>query len=204
MTEIDIYLNRALDGVPLVIYWLAIALFIISVVFIFFTQRSNSARLLPPGCKKSQKAQKIARVLLLEFLILIYCSAVVFREPREVSPANLQPLWSYFNYAENSYLKEMAAINILNVTMFLPVGFLMKLGFPQITWENAMLVGGSFSMAIEVSQFAFDKGFCEIDDLIHNVVGCIIGYGIATVFRLVSSKMRPCAERAIKHLLLQR
>jgi glycopeptide antibiotics resistance protein len=103
---------------------------------------------------------------------------VVFRETRTDSSINLVPLWSYFGYAENRSFKEMAIINILNVVMFLPVGCLLRLGFLEIGWKQALVVGLILSALIELSQFFFKKGLCEIDDVIHNVIGCMIGYGL--------------------------
>ena len=31
---------------------------------------------------------------------------------------------------------------------------------------------------IEVLQFVFKRGFAEFDDVFHNVVGCVIGFGV--------------------------
>ena len=100
----------------------------------------------------------------------------MFRESREANSINLLPLWSYFDYADNSYLKEMAAVNFLNVLMFVPAGFLLKLGFQNTTWKHVLMVGLILSATIEILQFLLCKGLCEIDDLIHNVLGCMFGY----------------------------
>lgn len=35
------------------------------------------------------------------------------------------------------------------------------------------------SLVIELGQLVFEKGVAEIDDLIHNTLGCAIGYLIA-------------------------
>ena len=31
---------------------------------------------------------------------------------------------------------------------------------------------------IEVLQFVFKRGYAEVDDVVHNVVGCVVGFGI--------------------------
>ena len=72
----------------------------------------------------------------------------------------------------------MAAINLLNVVMFMPIGFLLKFGVPQITCQKVILVGAILSALTELSQFVFRKGLCEVDDVIHNVLGCVLGYGL--------------------------
>ena len=41
-----------------------------------------------------------------------------------------------------------------------------------------MVVGSILSIAIEALQFLMMRGFSEIDDVIHNTLGCMIGYGL--------------------------
>lgn len=88
------------------------------------------------------------------------------------------PLWSYWDYGEHSYFMEMFGENILNVLLFVPIGFLAGCGLQRMIWKNVLFFGGGLSVFIELLQFVFKKGFCETDDIIHNVLGCIIGYGL--------------------------
>lgn len=37
----------------------------------------------------------------------------------------------------------------------------------------------------ELYPFLFMKGFSEVDDVMHNTVGCLIGYGIMTILRII-------------------
>lgn len=162
MAEIKIYALSTLSSIPVVAYWVLLFVLIIGIASILYSQRSRIV-------------QRISLLILVEWVIFIYCSAVVFRESREVNSINLLPLWSYFDYAENSYLKEMAAVNFLNVVMFVPVGFLLKLGFQNTTWKHVLMAGLILSSNIEILQFLLCRGLCEIDDIIHNVIGCMIG-----------------------------
>ncbi len=91
------------------------------------------------------------------------------------------PFWSYWDYGKDSYFLEMFGENILNVLLFMPVGFLAGCSFRRITFKKALLLGGGLSVFIEVLQFILKKGFCETDDVIHNVLGCMIGYGLCNV-----------------------
>ena len=126
--------------------------------------------------------RKSVVLLLTEWMLLILCSAVVFREVRAERLFNVIPFWSYFNYGQNSYLKEMSAINILNVVMFIPVGLLLGLGFREMTWKKAIMAGAGLSIFIELLQLIFKRGLCETDDVIHNVLGCMVGYGICKLW----------------------
>lgn len=163
MTEIEIYALSTLSNIPVVAYWVLLFVLIIGIASILYSQRSRIV-------------QRISLLILVEWVVFIYCSAVVFRESREANSINLLPLWSYFDYADNSYLKEMAAVNFLNVLMFVPAGFLLKLGFQNTTWKHVLMVGLILSATIEILQLLLCKGLCEIDDLIHNVLGCMFGY----------------------------
>ena len=91
------------------------------------------------------------------------------------------PFWSYWDYGENSYFMEMFGENILNVLLFMPIGFLAGCGLRGMTFKKALFLGGGLSVFIELLQFVFKKGFCETDDVIHNVLGCLIGYGLSNV-----------------------
>ena len=63
---------------------------------------------------------------------------------------------------------------LLNVALFVPIGLLRGgLGFKS---KKILLSGICLSGIIEVSQFAFCKGLCETDDIMHNSVGAFLGY----------------------------
>lgn len=46
----------------------------------------------------------------------------------------------------------------------------------SMTWLIVLLIGCSISVTIEALQFWFMKGFSEVDDVMHNTLGCIVGY----------------------------
>ena len=41
------------------------------------------------------------------------------------------------------------------------------------------MTGAILSTIVEISQFATKRGLCETDDVIHNTLGCLLGYLIA-------------------------
>ena len=84
---------------------------------------------------------------------------------------------------------EMFGEIILYVLLFVPIGFLAGCGLERMTFKKVLFLGGGLSVVIELLQFVFKKGFCETDDVIHNVLGCIIGYGLWRVccIRLLTS-----------------
>ena len=65
---------------------------------------------------------------------------------------------------------------LLNVVMFIPLGFFIPLIWKQMgKLSNAILAGAAFSILIELSQLLSYRG-TDVDDLITNTLGAVIGY----------------------------
>lgn len=80
----------------------------------------------------------------------------------------------------NSYLIRHAAINLIgNVVLFLPFGIV-----PPCLWQKfrhfwrLLLVAMCAIILVELTQLVTLLGSCDVDDLILNITGVIIGYGI--------------------------
>ena len=61
-----------------------------------------------------------------------------------------------------------------NILWFVPLGFLMK-RITNMTSARIILLGFLFSLCIETMQFIFGMGVFEIDDLLLNTVGVLLG-----------------------------
>lgn len=61
---------------------------------------------------------------------------------------------------------------VLNILLFMPLGFLLR----SITdsWKT-IIWGFLLSVLIELIQYAFCLGNCEVDDVLNNTIGCGIG-----------------------------
>ena len=186
MIEIEVYARSSVANIPTIIIWVLFAVLIVSFCSLIWLKGWQEGK------------YYVARLMLAEWVVLVFCSAVIFRETMAASLINLIPLWSYFQYPDDSYLKEMVAINMLNVALFVPIGFLLKCGFRNITWKQVQLLSFIISSSVELMQFLFRRGLCEIDDIIHNVIGCMIGYGVAkmtltltlTIKKTITKKIR--------------
>ena len=110
-----------------------------------------------------------AILLLVEYVFLLFCSTVIFRATGETRQYDFLPFWSYSR-------PDLLVENIMNVVVFIPVGLLLGIAFKQTTWWKALLLGCGISITIESLQFIFMRGFSELDDVMHNTMGCIIGY----------------------------
>jgi len=121
-----------------------------------------------------------ATLLLVEYIFLIFCSTVIFRVACETRKYDFHPFWSYDR-------PELLVENIMNEVVFVPIGVLLAIAFKQMTWWKALLIGCSISITIETLQFWFMKGFSELDDVMHNTLGCIVGFMIVNGFRHITA-----------------
>ena len=78
-----------------------------------------------------------------------------------------------------SYIR-MAVINLGgNIIMFIPLGFLLPRVFGRInSLLQVLLTTAVLITAVEILQLFTLVGSCDIDDLILNVIGAAIGYGL--------------------------
>lgn len=99
---------------------------------------------------------------------------------------NLKPFYTIRNYWYVAFrtgdrdLLQHIVINLAgNVVMFIPLGF-----FLPFVWEKfrkmwkLVLVCTGIIVCIELVQMVTMLGSLDVDDLILNLLGCMIGYGI--------------------------
>ena len=80
----------------------------------------------------------------------------------------------------NRALIRMAMINLGgNVLMFIPLGFLLPKVFPKLSsLPRILLTTAVIITCVEVIQLFTLVGCCDIDDLILNVLGSALGFGL--------------------------
>ena len=121
---------------------------------------------------KKQGRKHIAAVCFtVLYLCLVYTSTVLSRDVVPERGAALQPFWSYAQWIQGNEV--FLTYIILNILMLLPVGFSMS-----ALWQDSkrtVLLGFCFSCLIEMSQLLTGRGLFEIDDILHNTLGVILG-----------------------------
>ena len=65
---------------------------------------------------------------------------------------------------------------IMNVLVFIPLGFLLAFSFQNIKFWQSILIGCLISISIEALQYFYKLGMAEFDDVFHNTFGVLIGY----------------------------
>ena len=127
------------------------------------------------------------RLLLIEAIFIIYSSTIIFRPGNYEDAYDFTPFWSYKAILDGDSF--LLAENMMNVVIFIPVGLLIGMGFPMWKWWKAIGLGCLISMSIELMQFTFRRGFCELDDVIHNTLGCAIGWFLIQVSKSIVHKI---------------
>ena len=99
---------------------------------------------------------------------------------------NLIPFVNLLDYESKSDL----LLNIIgNFAMFIPTGIMTPLIYPRLkSFQKTVLTGAGISLAIELIQLPFAVRASDVDDLILNTLGCITGYGIYALVRLLAKK----------------
>ncbi len=116
------------------------------------------------------------RLLLAEYVVMIFCSTVFIRSVMDERKYDFRPFWSYRAIQDGK--EELFVENIMNVAVFVPVGVMLGCSYKGMTWWKTLLVGLCTSVSIEALQFVFHRGFSEVDDVMHNTLGCVFGYGV--------------------------
>lgn len=123
----------------------------------------------------------LSTVALVEYIALVYCSTVFCRAVQDERKFDFHPFWTYKAILEGK--DEFVPEAIMNVVAFIPIGFLLGSSFASMKLWKVIIIACLFSLGIEILQFIMMRGFSELDDVMHNTLGSMIGYG---VYRLVA------------------
>lgn len=99
-------------------------------------------------------------------------------------------LFRAWREAWNNFSAKNWANVLLNVAMFVPLGFLLPLLRKQFRkWYLTVPAGFVVSLGIELFQLAVGRGICDVDDLFANTLGAAIGFfAVMLVLALAEGK----------------
>ena len=139
-------------------------------------------------CFFSRKTIAIPAGLLSAYVFLVLSTTIFSRPVFPDYNYNLKVFWSYAEII-NNHRQDLVYENLFNIIMLIPVGFLLPIIKELKVW-HIFVVGITFSSLIEVSQLVFRRGLFEFDDIIHNTLGCLIGFALFIVAKLVFHKVK--------------
>ena len=97
----------------------------------------------------------------------------------------VKPFESYYIAFVEENMEVMLQI-IINIVMFIPIGFLLPCCFRLYEkYRYVLITTVIVSILIELFQLIFKIGLFETDDIINNVSGAIIGFGFYRMVKMI-------------------
>ncbi len=118
---------------------------------------------------------------ILYFIAILYLT-VMFRE-NNGAILKLEPFWSYRKLFTDS---EARADILKNIWLFIPLGAILYRIYPN---GKILLIPLGLSILIEAIQYISGIGFCELDDVISNAMGGLIGYEMEKLIVDIKDKL---------------
>ena len=105
----------------------------------------------------------------------------------------LRPFLAFWE-AWNAFTLQVWLNPLLNVAMFLPLGVLLPLAVKRFQrWYWMLAAGAGISLVIEGLQHFLSRGQADVDDLICNTLGAMLGYCLVMLFLSLKGKRWKCA-----------
>lgn len=143
------------------------SIMVITVAFFIRRQIGNNTT--------NQLVRKYYKTLTVIFLTYIYCFCVVFitllsREPGSRDSFDLRLFSTFSTDLKNNIYP------IENIILFIPLGFLLPLLSDKFRKTACCATAAFFlSLSIETSQYITKRGYFQLDDIITNVLGGLLG-----------------------------
>ena len=144
---------------------------------------------------------KKKELILLGFFGLYFAALLwltLLSRERTTSTSVLPPFWSYVEIFKGN-LRSLYYV-VANVLLFVPFGFFVAKYLGK-SIKRVLIFGLFTSALIEFIQLGLKLGSFEVDDLVHNTLGAVIGLGI---FHFLSRKKIFCQSvlTALKTIVL--
>lgn len=132
---------------------------------------------------KDKNKSFVSLLALLMSIFFVLAVTVLSRDFDSVRELSLVPFSSwrdYFNGNNAEYLRT----NIFNMLLFMPFGAsLYAVGYPNLSVKKCLIITVTaafvLSFGVELAQFLLQCGETETDDVIHNVLGAVLGMLLA-------------------------
>jgi len=116
------------------------------------------------------RGRTAAAFLFFSYVVMVLYITYFSREPGSRAGIDLQLFGTWGQWAQSK------AYFLENILLFIPFGFCLP-----IVWRRMRnpfflaLAAGAVSVLIELSQYITGRGYCQIDDVVTNSFGALIG-----------------------------
>ena len=123
----------------------------------------------------------------------------IFSRPEATTRHTVLGLFASFRslFAGEASGRTEAIQNLINILFFIPYGFF----FPEKKggWQAVALYGALFAVLIEVTQYVFILGWAEVDDVLSNTIGAVIGFFLWFCLHKLLTKSSAKSHPRTKH-----
>ena len=128
-------------------------------------------------CKRGNAILLIINIFFIMYFVIMY------RDKNETQ-TKMELFWSYKLFFEND---EIRSEILKNIWLFIPLGSILYRLYPR---KIILAVPFALSVAIEITQYTTGSGLCEIDDIVSNGLGGILGYGMASGLETIKKRLK--------------
>lgn len=136
--------------------------------------------------KKGKGRIRFSCILFIIYIEILMQTAFFSREPgsRQQIDLNLFGTWGQTAIAHAYFIE--------NIIMFIPFGLLAPMVFERMRKVRfCVFIGFLCSCGIELSQLITQRGYCQLDDVVTNTVGMLVGWGIWKMLSSVGMAENP-------------
>ena len=99
-----------------------------------------------------------------------------------------RPLHSFINLLDQIRKFGIHSNFLGNVLLFIPIGVLFPICFSNKLF-SVLISGGLLTVSIETLQLLFSRGYFEVDDLVSNLAGAIIGFSMYRIAECLKRRL---------------
>ncbi len=166
------------EAIPPALIGLAIG--VVLLVLLNWKHRQERTRL--------PKGQAVAILLLLGYLGGLVAITFMNRMGNGMQMYQPFPFLAFWE-AWNTFTLQVWLNPLLNIAMFVPLGMFLPLAAKLLQrWYWMLTAGAGTSLIIEMAQYILGRGQADVDDLICNTLGAMLGYCLCMLFVSLAGK----------------
>lgn len=123
-------------------------------------------------CRSYRDIVRVQLVPFHTYKVALSCWLGLKTYSKSVCHSVLRSSRNIFQVTKNSPIED----SLLNITLFLPFGFLAGYLFKKTPLWKILLWALGISAVVEILQAVFHLGLCDIDDVLNNTLGTLLGW----------------------------
>ena len=132
----------------------------------------------------------VCLAFLVFYLVFAFLIATISRQAGSSYRTILIPLKAWLQIFQGSRAKLREVF--YNICLLMPLGVLA----PPVMryrcgWKDIFFLAFLYTMAVECTQLLFRLGYFEIDDILNNCLGALIGFGGLSLWRMLLGRIMP-------------